>query len=285
MTIVHGRHDHLAGQLRGLAAGTRVPDLHVVVAMDDEAVEDVVHASDVATWAVRVVHVPREHGHLPLARSRNVGVGEAIRSGCAHVVLLDVDCVPEPALMGRYCELLSERDAAASGLERPTVLSGEVAYLPPLPDGSDPADPARWATARPHPARPSLAPGGTLPAEDLRLFWSLSFAVTTRDWSTIGGFDEAYLGYGGEDTDYGQRLQEAGGRLVWVGGARAYHQHHDVERPPVRHVEDIVRNANLFASRWGWWPMEGWLREFADRGLARRSPDGAWLAVRPGSCP
>ena len=32
---------------------------------------------------------------------------------------------------------------------------------------------------------------------------------------------------------------------------------------------DIVRNARYFQRRWQRWPMEGWLRAFADRGLIR----------------
>ncbi len=104
-------------------------------------------------------------------------------------------------------------------------------------------------------------------ADDLRLFWSLSFAMSAGDWDRVGGFDEGYVGYGGEDTDYAMRLQAAGGRLFWVGDAAAYHQHHPVESPPYRHLEDIVRNANRFWDRWGYSPMEGWLDAFAAEGL------------------
>jgi hypothetical protein len=39
--------------------------------------------------------------------------------------------------------------------------------------------------------------------------------------------------------------------------------------PPVEHLDDILRNATLFHSRWGWWPMAGWLTEFARAGLVR----------------
>lgn len=64
VTIVHRRHDHLVEQLRGLASGTRQPDLQVVVAMDDDAIEDVVSAVS-PHWPVRVVPVARDSGHLP----------------------------------------------------------------------------------------------------------------------------------------------------------------------------------------------------------------------------
>ena len=43
-------------------------------------------------------------------------------------------------------------------------------------------------------------------AEDLRLFWSLSFALDAGDWDALGGFCEDYVGYGGEDTDFGQTV-------------------------------------------------------------------------------
>ena len=93
-------------------------------------------------------------------------------------------------------------------------------------------------------------------------------------WQRVGGFDETYTGYGGEDTDFGQRARAAGLDLQWVGGADAYHQHHPVSDPPVEHLDDILRNGRRFADRWGFWPMEGWLRAFAERGLVRREGDG-----------
>ena len=60
--------------------------------------------------------------------------------------------------------------------------------------------------AEPHPARPRPAADDGPAADDLRLFWSLSFAVDAARLGRVGGFDEAYVGYGGEDTDFGQRL-------------------------------------------------------------------------------
>ena len=288
VTIVHGRHEHLERQLWGLRQQSRLPDAHVVVAMDDPHVEATArsHAGD---WAVHAAATPRQDGHLPLAAARNLGVEVAARTGADRVVLLDVDCIPSPRLLERYAAVLD--DVGSPGLEvdppdvgsgviaAPVVLAGEVAYLPPAPEGSDYRDLGLTALDRladPHPGRPVLSADDVLPAADLRLFWSLSFAVTVRHWRAIGGFDEGYVGYGGEDTDFGQRLGAAGGRLLWVGGARAHHQYHPTSSPPVQHVHDVVANANRFAERWGWWPMEGWLEAFAARGLAHRSADGSW---------
>ena len=33
----------------------------------------------------------------------------------------------------------------------------------------------------------------------------------------------------------------------------------------MHHLASIVRNANVFHDRWGWFPMEGWLAEFEAR--------------------
>jgi N-acetylglucosaminyl-diphospho-decaprenol L-rhamnosyltransferase len=78
--------------------------------------------------------------------------------------------------------------------------------------------------------------------------------------------------------DFGQRARAAGLDLHWVGGADAFHQHHPVSDPPVEHLDDILRNGAHFAARWGWWPMEGWLRAFAERGLIRPEGDG-WTRI------
>jgi GT2 family glycosyltransferase len=112
------------------------------------------------------------------------------------------------------------------------------------------------------------------------LFWSLSFAVSAATWLALGGFCERYSGYGAEDTDLGYRAFLAGIDIGWIGGADAYHQYHPTERPPVRHLHDIVSNATVFRARWGFWPMEGWLAAFRELGLAEHDPvRDAWTVV------
>ena len=271
VTTVHGRHEHLARQHASLAAGSIRPDHVVVVAMGDPLVADVVAAGPLAGRS-RIVDVPCDT-HLPLARARNQGASVAFGElGADLVVFLDVDCLAGTGLLEAY------RDGWRRTGSRPRMLGGPVSYLdPPGPDGYRAAD---LAAAPPHAARPAPAPGDLVLAEDLRLFWSLSFALDASTWALVGGFDESYVGYGGEDTDFGQRAMAAGVPLWWVGGASAYHQWHPVSDPPVEHVRDIVRNANRFRDRWGWFPMEGWLSAFEARGLARPDPDdGTWVVA------
>ena len=187
----------------------------------------------------------------------------ALDMGADLLVFLDADCLPGPDLLARY------RAAVAAHPEG--LLCGPVTYLPEgiLPERPDELS----ALTAPHAARPA-PPDGEHVLGDHRLFWSLSFAVTARTWRAVGGFDEAFEGYGGEDTDFAYAARDAGVPLVWVGGAHAYHQHHPTSSPPWQHLDDILRNGRLFADRWGSWPMEGWLDAFASAGAIERTPTG-----------
>jgi GT2 family glycosyltransferase len=261
VTIAHGRHEHLRGQGWGLLQQTRPADVYVVVAMGDPDIPAVAREQHPAAVTV---DLPASTTDLPLAEARNAGARAAVEAGADVLVFLDVDCIPEPSTVERYAEVLSAERGPA-----PAVACGEVRYLPAVDHPANYRTPGLASSSEPHPARTAPARASVVAGDDFRLFWSLSFAVTATDWQALDGFDETYVGYGAEDTDFGQRLAAAGGELLWVGGAAAYHQHHASEVPPVRHLHSIVRNANVFRDRWGWFPMEGWLAEFAARGLAQ----------------
>ena len=83
----------------------------------------------------------------------------------------------------------------------------------------------------------------------------------------LGGFDERFTGYGGEDTDFAERARLAGLPVWWTGDATAFHQDHGGGGLPTQHLVAIVRNASLFHTLHGWWPMRGWLKEFERLGL------------------
>ncbi|KRE92253.1 hypothetical protein ASG76_17525 [Nocardioides sp. Soil774] len=259
VTVAHGRHDHLDRQRESLAASTTRFD-HVVVAMDDLVLA-------AAEWCSAAL--PATPLGLPLAAARNRGAEVALARGATTLVFLDVDCLVSPTLLEGY--------AAAVADEPATVWSGPVTYLDPPPaEGYDLTDLPRLDD--PHPARPAPEPGVRVHDADPDLFWSLSFACSADAWRRTGGFCEDYVGYGGEDTDFARVVVGAGLDLGWVGAARAFHQWHPVSRPPVEHVADIVRNAEVFRGRWGATPMLGWLQAFEERGLVRRE-GGRWVVA------
>ena len=262
ITTVHGRVQHLRRQLDGLSCSARLPDAHVIVAIGDPAVPDVVAASGTTA---HVVHCEGPPGPLPVASARNIGALAALNDGAELLVFLDVDCIPGRSLLGRYHEAVVDPE------HRDALLCGPVTYL--APPGANGYPVALEPMINPHPGLPAPPDGDTASSTDYELFWSLSFALTASTWRRIGGFCDRYRGYGAEDTDFAQTARAAGVPMRWVGGAHAFHQFHSVSDPPVEHLHDIVRNATIFHQRWGWWPMSNWLDAFEQRGLIVRDSE------------
>ena len=253
ITLNQGRDDHLARSLHGAARGRRVPDQTIVVAMGGGA--------PVVPPGVTVVPLPG--AGLALARARNVGRRQA---GGDTLVFLDVDCIPSHDLIGALEAAVGTHDA---------LVCGEVLYLTStVEDGW--TDRSLRAQGTRHPAR--IFPlGGVSVAPDPGLFWSLAFAVRAETFDRLGGFDEGFTGYGGEDTDLAFRAVAAGVPILLQGDGCAFHQRHAACDPPLAHCADIVRNANRFHDRHGVWPMRGWLEAFAAIGVV--AFDGTKLSL------
>lgn len=268
VTIASGRHTHLRRQREWLAVQSEAPLVHVVVSMGDPQIGGVVRLrADLPSDVVEL----EPCDELPLAAARNAGVQRAAQLGADSVVLLDVDCLPHRDLVRDYSRALRELGG------KHAVVSGRVQYLPEGMTDAEHTPEVAARLGRDHAAR-VLPPPGELVAADPRMLWSLSMACTVATWNAAGGFDERYVGYGGEDTDFGQRIAAVGGGLWWLGGAAAYHQHHPSQSPPVQHARAIARNANIFRGTWGFDPMEGWLHELERLGHLRREGN-EWSAV------
>lgn len=252
-TIAAGRDRHLLAQIAGVEAGTPPPDEHVVVFMGQRT----------RPWTAppRLVVDVQQDGGIELARARNAAARQA-RGGV--LVFLDVDVIPAPDTVARL---------AAEASETGALVMAEPQYLAPGWDRA--SDPAEHAV--PHPARAELRPG---PSARYEMFWSLGFAVKAERFADIGGFDEGYAGYGGEDTDFAFTARGAGVPLRFAS-APVFHQAHAVVRPPIQHAAAIVANANRFAERWGELPMGGWLDAFRELGLAEIADGRARLLRDP----
>ncbi|SFL97570.1 Glycosyltransferase, GT2 family [Methylorubrum salsuginis] len=245
LTLVRGRADRLRHLMHGLSRQSVPPRELVIAWMQPERAPDLPDPG----CPVRHCHVPGEP--MPLAAARN-RAAEAASSDL--LVFLDVDCIPSPGLVAAYTE--------AARTERGLFL-GEVLYLPP--GVTHPADLDRLG--RVHPARPPLPTAGLRREPDAGQLWGLSFALPAEAWRAVGGMDEGYVGYGGEETDLAARLAETGLPTFWVAGARAYHQHHPVHVPPLQHFSAILANAARFHARHGRWCMTYWLGQFRAAGL------------------
>jgi len=260
LTIVKNRADHLAQLIEGLRRSAVRPDELIIVDMGS----DPMVAQPAAAFPVKLIHLAG--GGLPLAAARNAGARAA---GCDHLLFLDVDCIAMRDLVGEMDRQLEEHDG---------LICAEAFYLGAADARGIWTEEALKPCARSHSVR-SFPSAGLREEANAGLFWSLVFGIRRDRFARLDGFDEAFTGYGAEDTDFGFRARRAGVPLLFLGGSGAFHQHHAVLDPPLQHFEDIVRNARLFHDRWQFWPMEGWLKAFQNLGLIERS-DGAIAALR-----
>lgn len=263
LTIARGRADHLKNLIRGLAAQTQPPVDLVIGVMQPEPYADLPKAP----FPIRQILVPGDD--LPLARARNRVAAEGLGEVLAFI---DVDCIPAPSLIADYAAACSP----GAGL-----MMGEVQYLAKgaTDAGLDFDRFARIGVTHSDRAGPPATP--TERCTDYRCFWSLNFAMHAEDFARSGGFDERYVGYGGEDTDFGRTLDAQMIPISWMQGARVYHQHHPHFMPPVHHLESVVRNAELFAQKWGHRTMEHWLYCFGLMGLIENTPAGLRILREP----
>jgi N-acetylglucosaminyl-diphospho-decaprenol L-rhamnosyltransferase len=247
-TLQYGRHEHLERQAARVGAMAGI-DRYLVVSMDDEPP---------APAGAEVIRLPApDADRLPLAAARNAAIAHLADSDL--VVLLDVDCIPDPGLVDAYAEA-----GRAVGRHR-TLLVGPVGWLTRSVAAGGAVDAATVHRARATVKRSFPAVGTTLEPRP-ELFWSLSFAVAPATHRRVGGFDEAFAGWGAEDTDYGRRAHRRGVALWKVGGAWAYHQPHPPSRQSAGQIAALVANANHYHDRWGDWPMPTVLAELSAAG-------------------
>lgn len=261
LTLSHGRAEHLVNLVRGLDRSVQPPDELIVAVMQPEP-----YLLPEVAFPVRQVLLDGDR--ICLAEARNAAA-QAARGDL--LVFLDVDCIPSPGLLGDYLEAARTHGG---------ILMGEVGYLPAgaTAGGIDFSRFERVAVKHAERAGPPIERVG--PCNDYRCFWSLNFALSARTFRAIGGFDTRYVGYGGEDTDFGRTAAAKGIPLWWVRGAKAYHQYHKHHMPPVHHLDSVLANAKVFADKWGEPTMQHWMRAFRLMGLVEPDGAGGWIKLR-----
>jgi GT2 family glycosyltransferase len=247
-TIGHGRADHLVNLVEGLRRQTVGPAELVIAVMQPQRY-------DLPETDFPIRQILLGNGGLALAAARNTAARTATGE---KIAFLDIDCIPSPTFVADYGRLLDRGEA---------LLMGEVLYLPSgaTAGGIDFSRFDQIAVRHSERAGPPEEPLGD--CTDYRCFWSLNFALHRSAFDRVGGFDERYVGYGGEDTDFGRMVASSGLPLKWARGGLVYHQYHPHHMPPVHHIDSVIANASLFAEKWGHYTMEHWLHCFELMGL------------------
>ncbi|MEW4448261.1 galactosyltransferase-related protein [Qipengyuania sp. JC766] len=259
-TLAFGREKHLCNLVRGLSLGSSFPDELVIAVLQEQAY-------DLPSAPFPVRQIAMGNAGLSLAEARNRAAGEATGD---LLVFLDVDCIPGPDCVADYVRAAQSHDG---------VMMGEVAYLPSGATANGIDFRSFESVGVRHSERAGPPEGPSRECSDYRCFWSLNFALSAREFQIVGGFDERFRGYGGEDTDFGRTVASLGLPIWWLRGAKAFHQYHPHHMPPVHHLDSVLANAHVFMEKWGEPTMQHWLRAFVLMGLLERTPHG-WRKLR-----
>lgn len=189
-------------------------DFEVVVADDGSRPEHVqaILGSEAARQ-LRVVHVWHPDVGFTASRVRNRGVGAA---GGEYIVFMDGDCVPEVDFIRRHRALAQpgyfvngSRVMLSESLTQAVFQHGQSLCANPW---------WRWLSWRLRGDASKLTGLLRLPDAGYRkqpvFKWkgirSCNMGVWRRDFDTVNGFDESFVGWGHEDADFVLRLHNAG---------------------------------------------------------------------------
>ena len=196
-----------------------------------------------------------DNGLLNFSKARNLGATKASHDA---LIFLDADCVVDDNFFTEYVRCLTP--------DYRGIVHGHAWYMR---QGVTYTQMQLERATHTQFYRPGLDVRAAQPmvlTNAYELFSSIHFGCLRSTFEIIGGFDEEYRGYSCEDTDFGQRLRKLQIPLS-MNKAEAFHQYHKPSGAPFDHVAQVARNANYFASKWGWLPARGWLDAFSERGL------------------
>lgn len=213
------------------------PDTEIIVVDDGSADAG---ADVAARLGVRCI---RQANQGPAA-ARNRG---ATAAGGDILVFTDADCVPEPEWLERLLTGFKPGIVAAGGT---------------------------YGIANPHSllarmVHEEIAVRHEKMKGDVDFLGSFNVAVEAGAFRRVGGFDESFRKASAEDNDLAYRLQDAGGRLAFVPGARVAHYHPERFWPYLR-----------TQARHGYWRVKLYMKH---RGRASRGDRYAGAAdlLRP----
>ncbi|WP_207208360.1 glycosyltransferase [Nocardioides glacieisoli] len=243
VSVVVAHYEQQAELDRTLAAlgrQTRPPD-EVLVADDGS------RNAPVVPDGVRVVR--QDDDGFRLAAVRNLGV--AASTGDV-LVLLDADTTPEPSFVERMVALPEALpEALVVGRRRHADLAGTGEELPE----------PEWLRTAYADTRDLLDADAT----GHRFLIGAVVACTRWWYDEIGGFDETFRAYGGEDWELAHRSWTAGGLLAHCPDAIAWHDGPDAggrDRDPAASLRETVAVADRTSAAGTTW--RGLLRGPAD---------------------
>lgn len=245
LTVYSGRHKHLLAQYSALIRGSELPDEWIIVAMGEHPI-----AFDDPPFPIHTLELSVTSAGRPMATARNRAVA---RSSGDIMIFLEIGSLPQRDFVREFKHEI-----------RANVISvASITHLPPgACDTSWLSQPFAWRS----PSDSQSDHQNQQQPNQSDSFSAICFGLVKETYEKVGGFDERYLGYGGEELDFALRAVKSGTTINHSAVGVLHHQE-EAFRVPLRHLKSIVRNSKLFRQTWGHWPREDWLDHFEQMGF------------------
>ncbi len=208
--------------LAALESQTYPRELFEVVIVDDGSRTPLTPPAG-SPLMVRVVH--EEDRGFGLARARNTG---ATAANSEILVFLDCDMMPEAGWLAEHARWHHAAcDALTLGFRAHVEVDGIDAAAVRNRSGSLAELLADRATERPEWIEFHMTRTRDLTSDDddsFRMVTGGNLGVSRSFFELVGGYDETFTQWGGEDTEFGYRAYVRGGLLVPVRDAMCWHQ-------------------------------------------------------------
>lgn len=249
------RPEALRAVLLGLSR-QRDRNFEVLVADDGSGpgTAEVVERARGAWFEDRLHHVRQDDDGFRLARVRNLAARSARGE---RLVFLDGDCVPRPGFVGSHRRIAPGvatcgRRALLSSAATDRWLADVTRHPVPGPFGQM----AMWARREMNRPPALVDPPFAALGRPLgwRRFRGMNHGVHREDYLAVDGNDQAFTGWGFEDSDLAIRLLAAGVRLVWAGrGSTVLHLWHPeadrrCEGENLARLESVQRSGRVRAT-------------------------------------
>lgn len=245
--------------LRGLALQTLPHDKFRVYVVSDGGDQEINNSAirDAFGWGLNVSYAwvgDKKPGEFRAGKCRNVYLRGMRSDLLPRTLFLDGDCVPEKNVLAEHLAYGSNPQVVVGArrhIPEQIVPQLDLPHVPELASLVH-AEDARYKLRGQvyGPVREQLARGVRvmlLPSH--RLVWSFQLSVPTETAKRIGGFNEEFKTYGGEDQEFGARLRQAGCPLLGRFDLICYHLDHpqrtgDWQKTVARSITqaDPVRN-------------------------------------------
>ena len=237
--------DALALTLAGLAGQDWPRKLFEVVIVDDGSEPPLEIPALPVSAPLDVKLVRQERRGFGLARARNAGARAA-----AHPILvfLDGDVIAEAGLLAAHARWHhAVSDALTLGfcayVSATGIDSGAVRHRPGTLGELFADRPFDRPWLERHMARTGDMTSGH---DDLfRAVTGHNLGISRAFFEAVGGFDESFVRYGGEDTEFGYRVQMRGGLLAPARDAFAWHQGRFAEGRSDKARDQALQGAKL----------------------------------------